>query len=130
MEVFTTAVDPHGPYAWSGTPLIPRHVGIIMDGNGRWAKMRGLPRTAGHAEVSVAMQSVVATANALGVRWLTLFAFSTENWRRPQREVAFLMRPEGWLVTPPQVDWYSMRGAALKFIGQVFAQGLGKVPEA
>ena len=68
------------------------HVAIIMDGNGRWATARGLPRTAGHRAGADAVRRVVETAPRLGVRTLTLFAFSSDNWKRPTREVATLMR--------------------------------------
>jgi undecaprenyl diphosphate synthase len=70
---------------------LPRHVGIVMDGNGRWAKLRGLPRTEGHAAGEEAMWDTVVGADALGLRWLTMFAFSTENWNRPKAEVRYLM---------------------------------------
>ena len=70
---------------------LPRHVGIVMDGNGRWAKLRGLPRTEGHSAGERAMWDTVVGADALGLEWLTMFAFSTENWNRPKAEVAFLM---------------------------------------
>jgi undecaprenyl diphosphate synthase len=69
----------------------PRHVAIIMDGNGRWAKMRGLPRTAGHKRGAEAVRNAVSAAQALGVSFLTLFGFSTENWKRPVGEVRALM---------------------------------------
>jgi undecaprenyl diphosphate synthase len=70
---------------------VPEHVAIIMDGNGRWATRRGLPRVAGHREGVVAARRIVAAAGAAGLRYLTLFAFSTENWSRPQDEVSTLM---------------------------------------
>ena len=69
----------------------PRHVAIIMDGNGRWAQNRGLPRPAGHREGAKAVQRVVAACREHGIAVLTLFAFSSENWRRPAQEVSFLM---------------------------------------
>ncbi len=69
----------------------PRHVAIIMDGNGRWAAARDLPRTAGHAAGEEALFDVVHGALAAGVKWLTVYTFSTENWSRPDEEVAFLM---------------------------------------
>lgn len=71
-----------------GTPV---HVAIIMDGNGRWAKARGLPRAAGHRAGVEALRATVRTAPDLGVEWLTLYAFSSENWSRPQSEVSDLM---------------------------------------
>jgi undecaprenyl diphosphate synthase len=71
---------------------IPKHIAIIMDGNGRWAKERGLPRTAGHRQGAKKVRSIIQAASELGVRVLTLFAFSHENWSRPKREVGMLMR--------------------------------------
>lgn len=71
---------------------IPTHIAIIMDGNGRWAKKRGLPRVAGHKEGVKSVRDVVEACAQLGVKYLTLFAFSTENWKRPKREVDTLMK--------------------------------------
>jgi undecaprenyl diphosphate synthase len=71
---------------------IPAHVAIIMDGNGRWAKKRGLPRIAGHRAGMKAVKEVTIAADKLGVKVLTLYAFSTENWKRPKDEVEFLMK--------------------------------------
>ncbi|WP_147802324.1 isoprenyl transferase [Alkalicoccus halolimnae] len=77
---------------------IPVHIAIIMDGNGRWAKQRGLPRVAGHREGMNVVRSVVRSCNELDVKILTLYAFSTENWKRPKTEVDFLMKlPEKFL---------------------------------
>ena len=70
---------------------IPAHVACVMDGNGRWASQRGLPRTEGHAAGEEALLDTVNGALDLGIRWLTMFAFSTENWRRPRDEVRYLM---------------------------------------
>ena len=70
---------------------IPRHVAIIMDGNGRWAKARGLPRTVGHREGAEALRRVVRAAAEFGVGYLTVFGFSSENWKRPPEEVTDLM---------------------------------------
>ena len=72
--------------------LVPRHVAIIMDGNGRWAKRRFLPRVAGHRKGVEAVREVVKACIERGVEYLTLFAFSSENWRRPPEEVSFLMQ--------------------------------------
>ncbi len=71
---------------------IPRHIAIIMDGNGRWAKERGMPRIAGHTEGVESVRDTVEACGQLGVDYLTLYAFSTENWKRPQEEVSLLMR--------------------------------------
>src|SRR6187399_490451 len=70
---------------------IPRHVAIIMDGNGRWAQQRGLPRLAGHEQGSKSIRACVEAAMESGVEFLTLYAFSSENWKRPAPEVAGLM---------------------------------------
>src|SRR3989454_2576610 len=71
---------------------VPAHVALIMDGNGRWATQRGLPRVAGHREGVKAARAIVRAADAAGLRFLTLYAFSTENWNRPEDEVTMLMR--------------------------------------
>ncbi|MBU8906981.1 isoprenyl transferase [Desertibacillus haloalkaliphilus] len=77
---------------------VPKHVAIIMDGNGRWAKNKGLPRVAGHREGMKVINKIVRKANELGVEVLSLYAFSTENWKRPKTEVDFLLRlPERFL---------------------------------
>lgn len=70
---------------------IPRHIAVIMDGNGRWAKKRFLPRVMGHKRGLDALENMVRRCAELGVQYLTVFAFSTENWRRPEDEVSFLM---------------------------------------
>jgi len=72
-------------------PAIPRHIAIIMDGNGRWAKQRFMPRVAGHQRGVEALREVVKACREMGVGYLTVFAFSSENWRRPADEVSFLM---------------------------------------
>lgn len=82
------ALDSKSPAA-AGTP---QHIGIIMDGNGRWAKKRGLPRTAGHTAGAANFRTITRYAASIGVKYLTLYAFSTENWNRPAEEVSALMR--------------------------------------
>lgn len=77
--------------AASGVEVVPAHIAIIMDGNGRWAKSRGLPRAEGHRRGAEAVRRVVEAASDLGVSYLTLFGFSSENWKRPEREVEDLM---------------------------------------
>jgi undecaprenyl diphosphate synthase len=71
---------------------LPRHVAVIMDGNGRWAQRRGLPRAAGHREGMHSVRSLVRSCNDLKIPYVTVYAFSTENWKRPRREVQFLMK--------------------------------------
>ncbi|WP_417900533.1 isoprenyl transferase [Bacillus haimaensis] len=79
---------------------IPQHIAVIMDGNGRWAKKRALPRVAGHHEGMKTVRKITKSANSLGVKVLTMYAFSTENWKRPKLEVDFLMKlPEEFLGT-------------------------------
>jgi undecaprenyl diphosphate synthase len=72
--------------------VIPKHIAIIMDGNGRWAKMHGLPRVAGHKKGVKTVREIVEACVNLGVKYLTLYTFSTENWQRPKNEVSTLMR--------------------------------------
>ena len=71
---------------------VPQHIAIIMDGNGRWAKKRGLPRTAGHAAGAESFRKIANYCRTLGVKYLTVYAFSTENWKRSQEEVAGIMK--------------------------------------
>lgn len=70
---------------------LPRHVAIIMDGNGRWAKRRGLPRTAGHAQGAETFRTIATYCKEIGLEYLTVYAFSTENWKRPEEEVRAIM---------------------------------------
>ena len=79
---------------------VPQHIAIIMDGNGRWAKKRALPRIAGHHEGMKVVRKITRIANKLDVKVLTVYAFSTENWKRPKPEVEYLMKlPEEFLGT-------------------------------
>lgn len=70
---------------------LPQHIGVIMDGNGRWAKKRGLPRSAGHQAGADTLKKIVTECNNMGIKYITVYAFSTENWKRPKEEVNFLM---------------------------------------
>ncbi|PKK39118.1 Undecaprenyl diphosphate synthase [Clostridiaceae bacterium JG1575] len=70
---------------------MPSHIGIIMDGNGRWAKERGMPRSAGHQAGVETIRTIIKECNRLGIRYVTFYAFSTENWKRSEQEVGFLM---------------------------------------
>ena len=72
--------------------VLPRHLGIIMDGNGRWAKKRGLPRTAGHTLGAANFKTITRYCASIGIEYLTVYAFSTENWKRPPEEVSALMK--------------------------------------
>jgi undecaprenyl diphosphate synthase len=75
-----------------GLKKLPQHIGIIMDGNGRWAETRGLPRVEGHRKGAERAREMIAAASDLGIKCLTLYAFSTENWKRPEDEVSVLMK--------------------------------------
>ncbi len=86
MAIFTSSTQ-----AIPEEASIPRHIAVIMDGNGRWARKRFLPRVAGHKRGVETVRSMVKQCGNLGVQYLTLFAFSSENWRRPEDEVSFLM---------------------------------------
>ena len=95
---------------------LPRHIAIIMDGNGRWAKKRGLPRTAGHAAGAETFRRVATYCKDLGLDYLTVYAFSTENWKRPPEEVAAIMRLlEQYL--GEAIEKMERDGIRLKFFG-------------
>jgi len=96
---------------------LPKHIGIIMDGNGRWAGNRGLPRTAGHQEGLARVREIIAECGALGIQTLTLFVFSTENWKRPQEEVSFLMNLF-YRVLQEEVDEMHKQRVRVRFIGE------------
>jgi undecaprenyl diphosphate synthase len=96
---------------------MPKHVAIVMDGNGRWAKRRGLKRTEGHAAGEEALFDAVEGGLAVGLPWMTVYAFSTENWRRPIDEVRFLMRFNESLLLRRRDD-LNERGVRVRFIGR------------
>ena len=96
---------------------IPTHVACVMDGNGRWANQRGLPRTEGHAAGEIALVDAVDGALALGVKWLTMYAFSTENWRRPADEVRYLMGFNESLLMRRR-DELNEKGVRIRFSGR------------
>ena len=105
---------------------IPRHVAVVMDGNGRWAQRRGLKRTEGHAAGEEALFDTVEGALDLGLGWLTVYAFSTENWRRPLDEVRFLMNfNEGLLLR--RRDELNDRGVRIRFAGRRGGRVPGRV---
>src|SRR5829696_2831834 len=96
---------------------IPNHVACVMDGNGRWAQRRGLKRTEGHAAGEEALFDTVEGALDLGVKWLTVYAFSTENWKRPPDEVRYLMRfNESMLLR--RRDELNDRDVRIRFLGR------------
>lgn len=95
---------------------LPSHVAIIMDGNGRWARRRGLPRVAGHHAGMSTVRDIIRASDDLGLQYLTLYAFSTENWKRPRPEVEYLMRlPEEFFRS--EIDELVERGVCVRFIG-------------
>jgi undecaprenyl diphosphate synthase len=96
---------------------MPEHVACIMDGNGRWASTRGLSRTAGHAAGETALHATVDAAIEMGIRWLTVFAFSTENWLRPLTEVQFLMRLNTSLIRR-HGPRYHERNVRIRYLGR------------
>ena len=96
---------------------IPVHIACVMDGNGRWAQKRGLPRTEGHSAGEEALFDTVEGAVDLGVRWLTVYAFSTENWKRPVDEVRFLMHFNESLLER-RVDELDQMGVRVRFAGR------------
>lgn len=102
---------------------VPRHVAVIMDGNGRWAKRHGLPRTAGHVEGVNAVRRITEIASDLGVGNLTLYAFSTENWKRPQEEVDALMELIGIAIEQQLPDLIA-NNVRIKLVGAI-----GRMPE-
>lgn len=94
----------------------PKHIAIIMDGNGRWARRRGLPRVAGHHAGMTTVREIIRACDDFGIECLTLYAFSTENWKRPEKEVEYLMRlPEQFFRT--EIDELVARGVRVRFIG-------------
>ena len=102
---------------------VPKHVAIVMDGNGRWAQRRGLKRTEGHAAGEEALFDTVEGALEIGLEWLTVYAFSTENWRRPLDEVRFLMNFNERLLVARRDELHG-KGVRVRFIGR----RTGRVP--
>jgi len=96
---------------------LPQHIAIVMDGNGRWAKQRGLPRTEGHRAGEEAVARAVDATLELGVPYLTLYAFSTENWRRPASEVRFLLNDTERFVVMRRDEFHS-KGVRMRWIGR------------
>jgi undecaprenyl diphosphate synthase len=97
---------------------LPAHVAIIMDGNGRWARRRGLPRIAGHAAARTAVRDVVIGSSEIGLKFLTLYTFSMENWRRPRSEVAGLMHLLDQTLAE-QVDEMDRNNVTLRALGRL-----------
>jgi undecaprenyl diphosphate synthase len=96
---------------------LPAHIGIVMDGNGRWARKQGLPRTEGHAAGETALFDTVEGALEMGLKWLTVFAFSTENWRRPIDEVRYLVNFNETILLRHRDDLHQ-KGVRILFAGR------------
>ena len=99
---------------------IPKHIAIIMDGNGRWAKKRKLPRSMGHKAGVETIRKILKEADRLGVEYMTLYAFSTENWKRPKDEVEALMKLLVQYLTN-EVEALHQNGVVLRILGDVDA---------
>ncbi len=97
---------------------VPQHIAIIMDGNGRWAKQRGLPRTAGHSAGAEAFRRIANYCRTLGVKYLTVYAFSTENWKRSEEEVGGIMRLLGAYLREALRDM-EKNGVRFRFFGDL-----------
>ena len=99
---------------------IPRHVGIIMDGNGRWAKKRGMPRAIGHEAGMRTLENIVDCANDFGIKYLSLYAFSTENWKRMPSEIEGLMKLFRFYLKN-KIERIHSRGGRIRFVGKMDA---------
>lgn len=97
--------------------ILPEHIGIIMDGNGRWAKKRGLPRTAGHKQGAETFRTISKECGRLGIKHATFYAFSTENWKRPKEEVDAIMRLFKQYLLEAKEDITAAENNKLRFIG-------------
>ncbi|QPQ55720.1 isoprenyl transferase [Allosphingosinicella flava] len=118
------------PDSGGASPSVPRHVAIIMDGNGRWAKKRGLPRAAGHKAGAESVRKVLKAAGEAGVQCLTLYAFSSENWRRPETEISDLMGLLRFYLKA-ELSALHKQGVRIKIIGdyKVFPEDIVKMLE-
>src|ERR1700684_3082844 len=96
---------------------LPHHVAVIMDGNGRWAKARGMSRTQGHLEGVKRVEEIIKASRDMGIKFLTIYAFSTENWSRPQDEVSMIMRTF-ILVLGQKAKELDKKGVRISFIGR------------
>lgn len=120
MRLFNRKNRRAGDTPATGDAASPVHIAIIMDGNGRWAKRRGLPRSAGHSRGASVFRTIVRHCGTIGVKYLTLYAFSTENWKRPKDEIDTLLRLFHEYIDEIARDYqkYDMR---IRFIGDLSA---------
>ena len=107
ISVDTTGIDPE---------KVPQHIAIIMDGNGRWAKAQGKPRTFGHQAGAETLKNIVKTADKIGVKIISAYAFSTENWKRPVTEVNFIMELLSRYLTS-EIDEFHKNNVQVRFMG-------------
>jgi len=103
------------------TDKIPAHIAIIMDGNGRWAKKRGKPRTFGHKNGATTLRRIVGSAQKIGIKYLSVYAFSTENWKRPNKEVNFLMKLLKNTIITELNDFVAEKAIKIRFLGDIAA---------
>ncbi len=113
-----TKQSPREGAALPALAKVPAHVAIIMDGNGRWARQRGLPRSAGHRQGTENLRRIIRAAAEFGVRIMTIYAFSTENWSRPRREVMLLMRILE-MVIDRELQELNEEGVQIRHIGEL-----------
>ncbi|AFY69342.1 Undecaprenyl pyrophosphate synthase [Thalassoporum mexicanum PCC 7367] len=97
---------------------LPNHVAAIMDGNGRWAEQRGLPRAVGHRQGVITVKNILRCCKDLGIKYFTVYAFSTENWRRPREEVGFLMRLFERMIRR-ELEQMEREGVRIRFVGDL-----------
>lgn len=115
MALFSKKEKTSAPDEFS---VLPNHLGIIMDGNGRWAKKRGLPRTAGHKEGAEVFKRISKECSRLGIKYVTFYAFSTENWKRPQEEIDAIMALFKSSLLEAKADLEQSGNMRMRFIGQ------------
>lgn len=113
MAIFTKKEAPKAEFK-----ILPKHIGIIMDGNGRWAKKRGLPRTAGHKAGAEVFKKISKECARLGIEEATFYAFSTENWKRPQEEVDALMKLFHDYLIEAKEDMEASGNIRVRFVGE------------
>lgn len=135
LDLAYQLVRPRGETTLEQAPAfkrVPQHIAVIMDGNGRWAKRRGLPRIAGHRMGVEVLRDILKACREIGVKYLTVYAFSTENWRRPDEEVNFLIQYLQETIDR-EIDELDQNGVRLRFLGRIEAlseQAGKKIAEA
>ena len=115
MAIFSKKSDKNKAVSFD---VLPNHLGIIMDGNGRWAKKRGLPRSAGHKAGAEVFRTICSECAELGIKYVTFYAFSTENWKRPQQEVDAIMALFKDYLLEAKRDFVKAGNNKIKFIGE------------